>query len=101
MCEGRRKSLRRPSGFDPEFLCCFSWSPLRALILSSLGSADAEAVVFIFFPGLIERAEINVDLIAVAVLCRCVYHWALSVVRMYVMRAFLHSRVRVERYYYV
>ena len=53
-------------------MCCFFGLPLRVLILSSVGPADAEAVVFIFFPGEVDRADINVDLIAVVVPCRCV-----------------------------
>ena len=51
VCEDRRKSLRRPSGFDPEFMCCFFEPPFRVLIISSLVSAEAEAVVFIFSLG--------------------------------------------------
>ena len=72
LCEGRRKSLRRPSGYDPEFSCSFCGVPPWALILSFLEPAEAEAVVFYCSPGLVGRAEVNGDLIVVAVLCRCV-----------------------------
>ena len=72
LCEGRRKSLRRPSGFDPEFICSFSGPPPWVLILSVLGSAEAEAVFFYFSPWWVEQADVNVHLIAVAVSCRCV-----------------------------
>jgi hypothetical protein len=72
LCEGHRKSLRWPSGFDPEFMCCFLGLPFGVLILSSVWPVGAEAVVFKFFPGEVDPADINVDLIAVVVPCRCV-----------------------------
>ena len=69
--EGRRKSLRRPSGFDPELSCFFSGPPPFVLILSVLGFAEAEVVFFYFSPGRVEQADVNADLIVVVVPCRC------------------------------
>ena len=51
LCEGRRKSLRRPSGFDPEFSCSFSGPPFGFLFLASLGLLRLRLCFFIFPPG--------------------------------------------------
>ena len=66
LCEGRRKSLRRPSGVDPEFSCFLSGPPPRVLILSVFWFAEAEAVFCYFSPGWVEQADVNVDLSVVA-----------------------------------